>query len=102
MAVFNWFDYKSNLENVGIFCEREEGRSKHGQHLFINRPKLATPVTQTAENQGFNGVSGVAKNPLLTESGGWYAVSDEEIPPEFLKPTPPLQEKQAGQVQLSL
>jgi hypothetical protein len=140
---------KSNLENVGIFCEREEGRSKHGQHLFISRPKLAspaTPVTQTAENQGFNGVAdseankvenlptpldtpppdpqkahvlglsndcgvsgvtGVTKNPLLTQSGGdWFTVgeeiSDADIPPEFLKPTPPPQEKQAEQVQLSL
>jgi len=35
---------------------------------------------------------------------GWCAVdvSDEELPPEFLKPTPPPQEKQAEQVQLSL
>jgi len=29
-------------------------------------------------------------------------VSDDEIPPEFLKPTPPPQEKQAEQVQLSV
>ena len=61
---------------------------------------------ETAKNQGFEGekarvYDGVGKNAPFDN---WCAVevSDEEIPPEFLKPTPPPQEKQAEQVQLSL
>ena len=51
---------KSNLENVGVFCEREDDHSKHGQYLSIKRPNLATPATSATQPANHAGLSGVA------------------------------------------
>ena len=56
---------------------------------------------ETAKNQGFNGKSvgvydSVGKNELFES---WCSVSDEELPPEFLKPTPTYQPPQQESMQ---
>jgi hypothetical protein len=49
---------KSNLENVGIECLRDETKSRDGQYLSLTRAKSSSPSTPSAQPANSAGLSG--------------------------------------------
>lgn len=84
-------EIKSNLESIGLFIEKIMPRKPDGQHYSIKRAKSSTlsftsgKAAVYAEN--VDDADNADKNAPFWE--GWVEVNDEELPPEFLKPTPP-------------
>ena len=98
-------------ENQG-FVNVGSDVGNHVGHEPASYPTCEPTLKETAENKALEGAEcrmydDVGIKPLLGEqSNGWFTVcedvNDADIPPEFLKPTPPPQEKPMEQVQLAL